>query len=298
MTDDAMIGPGKRYAFPDLDMRLDVDFSGFISTSFRDMVIKNTVTAEEVPFRAYSINNHREGCKHLGFTIQHLSVPHCIDLGGSLQQIRETLSKVEIGTRYAIDPDSEVESTDELPWSNRVFIYTNSLKDDKPAVLSIFRNLGLRAILSDDERWKRMLAAKRPDVFLSHDSRDKDDLARPLAHAMSRLGLVAWYDEFSLKPGDRLSASIDKGLTECRHACLLITPNFLENKSWTSVEMSTLLTRAVGETNLIIPVWSKVDAKAVGERSARLADLVAIRIFSDIDSLAAMIFNSVRSAGP
>src|SRR5580704_6706767 len=95
---------------------------------------------------------------------------------------------------------------------------------------------------------------KKPDVFLSHDFRDKDGLARPLAHSISRLGLVAWYDEFSLKPGDRLSESIDKGLTECRHAVLLVTPNFLENTSWTRVEMSTLLTREVTEKNLIIPV--------------------------------------------
>ena len=293
-----MIGPGKRYAFPDLDMRLDVDFGGSVSKNFDDMQIKNVCTGEEVPFMAYSINNHRDGCKHLGFTIQHLSVRHCIDLGNSLQQIRETLGKVEIRTPYDGDPNGVMESTAELPWSNRVFIYTNSLKDDKPALLSIFHNLGLRAILSDDETWRRMLASKRPDIFISHDSRDKDDLARPLAHAVSRLGLVAWYDEFSLKPGDRLSASIDKGLTECRHACLLITPNFLENVSWTSVEMSTLLTRAVAETSLIIPVWSKIDAKAVAARSARLADLVAIRVFSDIDDLAAKIFNSVRSAGP
>jgi hypothetical protein len=95
---------------------------------------------------------------------------------------------------------------------------------------------------------------KKPDVFLSYDLRDKDGLARPLAHSISRLGLVAWYDEFSLKPGDRLSESIDKGLTECRHAVLLVTPNFLENTSWTRVEMSTLLTREVTEKNLIIPV--------------------------------------------
>ena len=141
-----------------------------------------------------------------------------------------------------------------------------------------------------------MLESKRPDVFLSHDSRDKDDLARPLAHAVSRLGLAAWYDEFSLKPGDRLSASIDKGLTECRHACLLITPHFLGNQRWTNVEMSTLLTRAVAERNLIIPVWSNVDAKMVAACSARLADLVAIRVFSDINDLATQIFRLVRDA--
>ena len=140
-----------------------------------------------------------------------------------------------------------------------------------------------------------MLASKTPEAFISHDSRDKDDLARPLAHALGRLGLVAWYDEFSLKPGDRLSASIDEGLTKGHRAVFLITPNFLANAGWTSVEMSTLLTREVAEKSLIIPVWSGVDAKEVAARSARLADLVAIRHSADIDGLAAQIFSLVRN---
>jgi hypothetical protein len=81
--------------------------------------------------------------------------------------------------------------------------------------------------------------------------------------------------------------------SECCHAVLLVTPNFLENTSWTRVEMSTLLTREVTEKNLIIPVWSGVDNKAVAARSARLADLFAIREFADADQLATQIFSVV-----
>src|SRR5258705_123337 len=140
----------------------------------------------------------------------------------------------------------------------------------KSDVLEIFRGIGLKAVITDNERWKEMLASKRPDVFLSHDFRDKENLARPLAHAVSRLGLVAWYDEFSLKPGDRLSESIDKGLTECRHAVLLVSRHLLENTTWANTEMSALLTKAIAEASSLIPIWLNADAKTVAARSSRL----------------------------
>jgi hypothetical protein len=134
---------------------------------------------------------------------------------------------------------------------------------------------------------------RKPDAFIAHDSRDKDNLARPLAHSLSRLGLIIWLDEFSLKPGDRLSETIDRGLTDCRHAVLLTTPHLLENTSWASTEMSALLSRAVYEPNLIIPVWSGVNREDVAARSARGADIVAINGWADVDELASKIYTAV-----
>ena len=52
------------------------------------------------------------------------------------------------------------------------------------------------------------------DVFVSHASEDKEAFVAPLAKILSQLGLKVWYDEFSLKLGDSLSRSIDKGLSE------------------------------------------------------------------------------------
>jgi hypothetical protein len=137
---------------------------------------------------------------------------------------------------------------------------------------------------------------RKPDAFIAHDSRDKADLARPLAVALSKLGLIVWYDEFSLKPGDRLSESIDTGLTECRHAVLLVSPNLLENTTWASTEMSALLTRAIVEANSLIPIWANVDARAVAARSARLADIVAINHSGNMEELVCRIYAAVGGA--
>ena len=49
------------------------------------------------------------------------------------------------------------------------------------------------------------------DLFISHASEDKDDFVRPLANALKSLGVKVWYDEFTLKIGDSLRGSIDRG---------------------------------------------------------------------------------------
>jgi hypothetical protein len=154
MTQDTNIGPGKRYAFPDLDKRLDADHRD-ASTNWKDMVLRYPATAEEITYRVYSINSHRDSCRHLAFTIPRLSIDHCRALASFVPQLRTELSKVYIVTTYDHDPPGcQTESTKEFPWSNRVFIYTDKMTASKSDILAIFRSIGLRAILRDDERWK------------------------------------------------------------------------------------------------------------------------------------------------
>ena len=49
------------------------------------------------------------------------------------------------------------------------------------------------------------------DAFVSHAWEDKQTFVRPLVRALSEFGVSLWYDEISLKPGDSLSRSIDRG---------------------------------------------------------------------------------------
>jgi len=48
-------------------------------------------------------------------------------------------------------------------------------------------------------------------AFISHDSEDKD-IARCIAINLRKRICPVWYDEFSLKVGDNLRVSIEKGL--------------------------------------------------------------------------------------
>ena len=44
------------------------------------------------------------------------------------------------------------------------------------------------------------------DVFISHASEDKDEIARPLADELIRRGLKVWFDEYELVLGDSAAA--------------------------------------------------------------------------------------------
>jgi hypothetical protein len=252
--------------------------------------------AGDKPFLSMSIINFADGIKHRVFLVPKLTVP---DVGGillSVDSISNELTKVEMRCTGHLTIDTPTESSDNLPVSNRIFFFTDELQVSRAEFQAILAGRNEVIAIIDDAEWKRRLDMRKPDAFIAHDSRDKADLARPLAVALSKLGLIVWYDEFSLKPGDRLSESIDTGLTECRHAVLLVSPNLLENTTWASTEMSALLTRAIVEANSLIPIWANVDARAVAARSARLADIVAINHSGNMEELVCRIYAAVGGA--
>src|SRR5262245_35491343 len=71
------------------------------------------------------------------------------------------------------------------------------------------------------------------EVFISHASEDKERFVRALADLMQSAGVRVWYDEFSLRIGDSLRASIDRGLARCRYAIIVLSPAFC-SKAWTN----------------------------------------------------------------
>lgn len=113
------------------------------------------------------------------------------------------------------------------------------------------------------------------DVFISHASEDKDAFVRPLAIALQSLALSVWYDEFTLKVGDSMSRSIDKGLAESAYGVVVISPAFL-TKPWPEYELRGLVSREIGEDKLILPVWHGVTRPDVVKFSPPLADKLAI----------------------
>jgi len=115
-----------------------------------------------------------------------------------------------------------------------------------------------------------------PDVFISHASEDKADVARPLANALVEAGMEVWLDEGEITLGDSLRAKIEHGLASCRFAAVVLSPDFLE-KSWTQAELDGLIAieHASGEKR-ILPVWHNLDEAAVAMRAPILAGRFAI----------------------
>lgn len=129
------------------------------------------------------------------------------------------------------------------------------------------------------------------DVFISHASEDKADVARPLAEMLKAKGLNVWYDEYSLQIGDSLRLSIDKGLRQSRYGIVILSPHFFE-KQWPRSELDGLVSLESGK-NTILPVWHNVTAEQVKQFSPMLAGRVGVSSDSGLDNLVAKIIKKV-----
>ena len=83
------------------------------------------------------------------------------------------------------------------------------------------------------------LSIPQHDFFISHASEDKEEVARPLYEALTTTGCRVWYDEFSLKIGDSLRRSIDRGISNSRFGIVILSENFLA-KEWPARELDAL----------------------------------------------------------
>lgn len=114
------------------------------------------------------------------------------------------------------------------------------------------------------------------DVFISHASEDKAEVARPLADLLVERGLKVWYDEFTLTIGDSLRRSVDRGLASSRFGVIILSPDFFR-KEWPQAELDGLVSkqRASGD-KVILPVWHRLTKDGVLAASPTLADLKAL----------------------
>ena len=112
------------------------------------------------------------------------------------------------------------------------------------------------------------------DVFISHASEDKDQVAKPLAEALVERGVTVWYDEFELKWGDSLRRKIDQGLAHSNFGIVIISRSFI-SKGWTNYELDGLITRAITGEQQLLPIWHDITKQEVINYSPSLADKLA-----------------------
>jgi hypothetical protein len=130
------------------------------------------------------------------------------------------------------------------------------------------------------------------DVFISHASEDKEKFVRPLASALMSAGLRVWYDEFTLKVGDRLRRSIDRGLAHSRYGVVVLSPDFLR-KEWPQRELDGLAALEVDGRKVILPVWHEIDAEKVRKHLPMLADRVAASSKEGLDRVVADLLDAM-----
>jgi len=166
-------------------------------------------------------------------------------------------------------------SANEVTPSRRLFIYSEAQLEDHDLIK--LKEEGKK--LGHEVQFRSATYAttrSRQEVqlaFISYDSRDRE-VAQKIGIGLQRLMCPVWYDEFSLKVGDNLRDSIEKGLRECRKCILVLSPNFFSNKGWAKKEFDSVFTREIlEEKQLVLPVWHGVETREVYEYSPSLLNI-------------------------
>ena len=185
----------------------------------------------------------------------------------------------ELELWYKLFGDYTWRSAQKIGASRRVFIYAESALT--PAEVTRLQEeaarLGHKLQFRSADYVESRTKFDSPFAFISHDWRDKEAVARPIAVTLQSMLCPVWYDEFSLKVGDKLRESIEKGLKECKKCILVLSPNFFSNEGWTKKEFDSIFTREILEqTTLVLPVWYGVTKSEVYDYSPSLLNVVGL----------------------
>lgn len=185
----------------------------------------------------------------------------------------------------------EKENFANIPHTRNVYIYCENSEIDKNVIVQYFLKYNLRAIIRDNKYFEM----QRADFFISHDSRDKDKVARPLYDELTERGFKVWYDEYSLKIGDSLTESIERGISESKYGIIILSKNFLSNEKWAKNELQSLKTKQIIKNqNIILPVWHQIEEKDL-EGNYWLLDKLGGNTNKGIGQLADMLVKGINT---
>jgi TIR domain-containing protein len=141
-----------------------------------------------------------------------------------------------------------------------------------------------------------MMAMDDHDLFISHASEDKDEVARPLAAALKARGWRVWLDELVLTVGDSLNGRIEAALAHSRFGVVVLSPTFF-SKSWPVRELAGLAAReaATGD-KVILPVWHNVDYAYLVNKAPMLADRLGALTDGGIENVADELARALEAA--
>jgi hypothetical protein len=222
-----------------------------------------------------------------------------------IENIETVISQIETlvqsarqtSVTFSESQEQMVFHSEELVFTGRLFFY--SVADVPPKDFENLRQhartLGLSIIFRGEKYAVERSKLTKPMAFICHDSRDKKEIAHKVASGLSKLDCPVWYDEYSLKVGDRLRESIEKGLKESKKCILLLSPNFFSNTGWTKTEFNTIFTRELMEKNdCLLPVWCGVSKEEVYEYCPSLVDRFALNWALGEDKVISQLYQALR----
>ena len=137
------------------------------------------------------------GAKYISAYVPICEITHLV-VEQILQKIPEAL-KIDDGTEISTGLNSEQTKNKELNFTNFVYIYTEINIDEAQKLALKQKYAQYKIIFRGKDYLNHRKAHDRPKAFISHDSRDKETIAYPLALQLIKFQCPVWYDEFSLK---------------------------------------------------------------------------------------------------
>lgn len=135
------------------------------------------------------------------------------------------------------------------------------------------------------------------DVFICHAYEDKELFVHPLAEALQKEHVEVWYDKFSLKIGDSIRQSLDKGLRQSRFGVVVLSKAFF-NKHWPQYELDGLTEKErQGHDKVILPIWHGISHTDVFRVSPSLANRQAVSSGEGIKKVVQAIVDVIRPQG-
>ncbi len=137
----------------------------------------------------------------------------------------------------------------------------------------------------------------RYHCFISHASEDKDSIVRDLAHKLINKGYQVFYDELSLRLGDSLRRSIDRGLSSSKYGIVILSPNFIQ-KEWPQQELNGLFAKEIDGKKVILPIWHNINREDIVRYSPTLADRLAVPTSLGLDYVVNQITKVLNEEQP
>ncbi len=216
----------------------------------------------------------------------------------ALNEVATILKWPETQVQVQAGVGEERKDARELVFTGQIYLYSERTLDEelKARLISEATAVGHRLTFRSVEYMNERSKWEKPLAFISHDSRDKTSIAEPIALGLQKLLCPVWYDQYSLRVGDSLRESIERGRRECSKCILVLTPNFLSNKGWSKREYDSIFTREVVEQQrVILPVWHEISAEDVYRYSPILADRVAAQWSLGAEEVARKLMQAINA---
>lgn len=275
------------------------DFAHALTTDFKCPLVPPSSGEILVKIGMEMYSNAR----FVAYYVPHVETPLTTytELIDSCNDAIEKTNGLEIISSHVADVQLGFFGSSYSVFANKVYIYSEEdlSNDDLKKLDAHCKSKNISLTIRGMSYVKKKMEYEKPLAFISHDSRDKNEIAIHIAMGLQRMLCPVWYDEFSLKVGDSLRETIERGLKETKKCILILTPNFLSNTGWTKTEFNSVFTREIIESrSIVLPVWHNVSPNEIYEYSPSLADKFALNWNLGKDVVVRKLYNAITRDSP